>query len=55
VRRLVPVFIAWTLPLLIVAPLFSNDAYSYAAQGELMSHTSTPTSTGPALSTGTTF
>ena len=56
VRRLVPVFIAWTLPLLIVAPLFSNDAYSYAAQGELMSHHINPYLYGPGLlSTGTTF
>ncbi|MCU1489636.1 MAG: hypothetical protein JWM85_1041 [Acidimicrobiaceae bacterium] len=37
VRRLVPVFAAWTLPLLIVAPLFSRDLYSYVAQGEMMS------------------
>ncbi|HEY5274143.1 MAG TPA: polyprenol phosphomannose-dependent alpha 1,6 mannosyltransferase MptB [Acidimicrobiales bacterium] len=56
VRRLIPVFVAWTLPLLIVAPLFSNDAYSYAAQGELMSHHINPYLYGPGLlSTGTTF
>jgi hypothetical protein len=56
VRRLIPVFAAWTLPLLIVAPLFSNDAYSYAAQGELMSHHINPYLYGPGvLSTGTTF
>jgi hypothetical protein len=56
VRRLVPVFIAWTIPLLIVAPLFSNDAYSYAAQGELMSHHMNPYLYGPGLlSSGTTF
>jgi hypothetical protein len=38
VARLVPVFAAWVLPLLIVAPLFSRDVYDYAAQGEMMSH-----------------
>jgi len=41
---------------LLVAPLFSNDAYSYAAQGELMSHHINPYLYGPGLlSTGTTF
>ena len=36
VSRLAPVFVAWVLPLLVVAPLFSQDVYSYAAQGEMM-------------------
>lgn len=56
VRLLVPVFVAWCLPLLIVAPIFSHDAYSYAAQGELMSHHMNPYLYGPGLlSTGTGF
>ncbi|HXZ83601.1 MAG TPA: polyprenol phosphomannose-dependent alpha 1,6 mannosyltransferase MptB, partial [Acidimicrobiales bacterium] len=38
VARLVPVFVVWVLPLLVVAPLFSRDVYDYAAQGEMMSH-----------------
>ena len=38
VARLVPIFVAWVLPLLVVAPLFSKDLYAYAAQGEMMSH-----------------
>jgi hypothetical protein len=38
VARLVPVFVAWVLPLLVVAPLFSRDVYAYAAQGEMMTH-----------------
>lgn len=38
VARLWPVFAAWVLPLLFVAPLFSKDVYDYAAQGEMMSH-----------------
>ncbi|MCU1495768.1 MAG: hypothetical protein JWO62_3532 [Acidimicrobiaceae bacterium] len=49
VSRLVPVFVAWVLPLLFVAPLFSRDLYSYAAQGEMMSHHINPYSYGPAV------
>jgi hypothetical protein len=37
VIRLAPVFVAWVLPLLVIAPLFSKDVYAYAAQGEMMS------------------
>lgn len=37
VRRLVPVLAAWVVPLLVAGPLFSRDAYSYAAGGELAS------------------
>jgi alpha-1,6-mannosyltransferase len=36
--RLAPLFVAWMIPLLVVAPLFSRDLYSYIAQGEMMSH-----------------
>jgi len=36
VKKFVPIFIAWLLPLLVVAPLFSHDAYAYVAQGEEM-------------------
>ncbi len=49
VRKLVPVFVIWVLPLLVVAPLFSRDVYSYAAQGEMMSHRINPYSYGPAV------
>jgi hypothetical protein len=42
VSRLVPIFVAWMLPMLVVAPLFSRDMYSYAAQGEMMSHHISP-------------
>ena len=38
VRKLVPIFVLWMLPFLVIAPLFSRDVYSYAAQGEMMSH-----------------
>jgi hypothetical protein len=37
----------WILPLLVVAPLFSRDVFSYAAQGEMMSHHINPYHFGP--------
>jgi hypothetical protein len=43
------VFAAWTAPLLVVAPLFSRDAYSYAAQGEMMSRGISPYMFGPTV------
>ncbi len=49
VRRLIPIFVAWSVPLLFVAPLFSRDLYSYAAQGEMMSHHINPYTYGPAV------
>lgn len=49
VARLVPIFAAWSLPLLFVAPLFSHDLYSYAAQGEMVSHHINPYTYGPDL------
>jgi hypothetical protein len=52
---LVPVFLAWVAPLMVVAPLFSRDAYSYAAQGELMTHHINPYLYGPQLLLGTPF
>jgi hypothetical protein len=47
IRRLVPIFAAWVAPLLVVAPLFSRDLYSYAAQGDMMSHHINPYVYGP--------
>ena len=49
VRSFVTVFAAWTAPLLVVAPLFSRDAYSYAAQGEMMSRGISPYLFGPGM------
>jgi len=49
VRKLVPVFVAWVAPLLFVAPLFSRDLYSYAAQGDMMSHHINPYTYGPSV------
>jgi hypothetical protein len=47
VRRLVVVFAVWVLPLLVAPPLFSRDVYSYAAQGEMVTHGITPYQYGP--------
>jgi alpha-1,6-mannosyltransferase len=32
----------WSTPLLVAPPMFSNDIYSYAAQGEMVSHHISP-------------
>jgi alpha-1,6-mannosyltransferase len=53
--RLIPVFVAWTLPMLFVAPLFSKDVYAYAAQGEMMSHGINPYSYGTNVLGATSF
>jgi hypothetical protein len=41
------VFALWSLPILVIAPLFSRDSYSYAAQGEMVSHHMNPYLYGP--------
>ncbi len=41
------VFALWALPVLVIAPLFSRDLYSYAAQGEMVSHHMNPYLYGP--------
>lgn len=47
VGRLALVLCAWVVPLLIAPPLFSRDVYSYAAQGQMMSHHISPYLYGP--------
>jgi hypothetical protein len=47
VRKLAFVAGLWVLPLLLAPPLFSRDIYSYAAQGEMMSHHISPYHYGP--------
>jgi alpha-1,6-mannosyltransferase len=47
IKRMVWVFVLWSLPMLVIAPLFSRDAYSYAAQGEMVSHHISPYLYGP--------
>jgi alpha-1,6-mannosyltransferase len=47
IRPLVWMLVLWLIPLLAVAPLFSRDVFSYAAQGEMMSHHINPYHYGP--------
>jgi len=49
VRKLAIVAGAWMVPLLVAPPLFSRDVYSYAAQGEMMSHHISPYVYGPGV------
>jgi hypothetical protein len=37
----------WMIPMLVVAPIFSRDVFSYAAQGEMVSHHINPYNYGP--------
>ena len=37
----------WLVPLLVIAPIFSRDVFSYAAQGEMVSHHINPYNYGP--------
>jgi hypothetical protein len=45
-RRLLWILVIWTAPLLLMPPLFSRDAYSYFAQGQLMLAGLDPYTTG---------
>jgi len=47
--RLGGVLTLWSIPLLIAPPLFSNDIYSYAAQGEMVSRHISPYLYGPGV------
>jgi alpha-1,6-mannosyltransferase len=47
VKRVVLVVTIWAVPLLLAPPLFSRDVYTYAAQGEMMSHHIDPYAYGP--------
>ena len=46
-RPLACILALWSGPLLVAPPMFSNDIYSYAAQGELVSHHINPYLYGP--------
>ncbi len=37
----------WLVPLFVIAPIFSRDVFSYAAQGEMVSHHINPYNYGP--------
>jgi alpha-1,6-mannosyltransferase len=47
VRYLGWILVLWIVPMLVIAPIFSRDVYSYAAQGEMMSHHINPYNYGP--------
>ena len=47
IRQLSYMLALWLVPLLVVAPLFSRDVFSYAAQGEMMSRHINPYHYGP--------
>ncbi len=49
VRKLVWLLVIWSIPVLLAPPLFSRDIYSYAAQGEMMSHHISPYQYGPSV------
>jgi alpha-1,6-mannosyltransferase len=55
VKRVVIVVLIWALPLLLAPPLFSRDVYTYAAQGEMMSHHINPYTYGPSVLGSTPF
>ncbi len=55
VKRVVLVAVIWAIPLLLAPPLFSRDVYTYAAQGEMMSHHINPYSYGPEVLGSTPF
>lgn len=46
-------FIAWTLPLIFTAPVFTQDIYSYLAQGSIVANGMDPYSAGPVELLGT--
>jgi len=48
-RHLGVIFAGWVLPMLVVAPILSRDVYTYAAQGEMMSHHISPYAYGPGV------
>lgn len=51
-HRITPLVIAWSAPLLLTPPLFSRDAWSYAAQGALVAKGFDPYAVGPGALSG---
>jgi alpha-1,6-mannosyltransferase len=51
-HRLIRLTVLWSLPLLLAPPLFSRDAWSYAAQGALVARGFDPYSVGPGALSG---
>ncbi len=50
--RLTPLIAWWSAPLLLIPPLFSRDAWSYAAQGALVANGFDPYRVGPGVLSG---
>jgi alpha-1,6-mannosyltransferase len=46
-KRVITIIVAWSVPVLVMPPLFSRDVYSYAAQGEMLSRGLNPYVQGP--------
>jgi hypothetical protein len=46
-KLLVGILVLWVIPMVLVAPMFSRDVFSYAAQGEMVSHHINPYIYGP--------
>ena len=46
-------FAVWTLPILITAPIFTQDIYSYLAHGSIVAHGMDPYAAGPVQLLGT--
>jgi alpha-1,6-mannosyltransferase len=55
VRNVVFVVVIWAVPLLLAPPLFSRDVYSYAGQGEMVSHHIDPYTYGTGILGSTPF
>lgn len=55
VGRLGCMLALWILPMLVIAPIFSRDVYSYAAQGEMVTRHLSPYVDGPAVLGGTQY
>ena len=55
VKRIVGVVVIWAIPMLLAPPLFSRDVYSYAGQGEMVSHNIDPYTYGPGVLGSTPF
>jgi alpha-1,6-mannosyltransferase len=49
------ILVGWSVPFLIAPPMFSDDIYSYAAQGEMVSHHINPYLYGPGVLGATPF
>ncbi len=47
IKHLWLILALWLIPVLVIAPIFSRDVFSYAAQGEMVSHHINPYNYGP--------